>query len=94
MGMSLDGVSLALPEVELEPVDWAEYLDYLGIVGVPSGLLSGADPSAFHTLAARLAGENRRDRDCFRPRRRLRRVQHVDAGAGTAARARHGARCT
>ena len=57
MGMSLDGVSLALPEVELEPVDWAEYLDYLGIVGVPSGLLSGADPSAFHTLAARLAGE-------------------------------------
>ncbi len=57
MGMSLDGVSLALPEVGLEPLDWAEYVDYLGIVGVPAGLLSGADPSAFHTLAARLAGE-------------------------------------
>ena len=25
---------------------------------MPAGLLSGADPSAFHTLAARLAGEN------------------------------------
>jgi GNAT superfamily N-acetyltransferase len=58
MGMSLDDISLARPEVELRPLDWAEYLEYLRIVGVPAGLLSGADPSAFHTLVARLAGEN------------------------------------
>jgi GNAT superfamily N-acetyltransferase len=58
MGMSLNDISLALPEVELGPLDWAEYLEYLRIVGAPAGLLSGADPSAFHILAARVAGES------------------------------------
>jgi GNAT superfamily N-acetyltransferase len=55
MGMVLADISLALPEVELGPPDWAEYLR---ILGVPAGLLSGADPSAFHILVARLAGED------------------------------------
>jgi GNAT superfamily N-acetyltransferase len=58
MGMSLDDISRARPEVELEPLDWTAYLEYLQIVGVPAGLLSGADPRAFHTLVARVAGEN------------------------------------
>ena len=58
MGMSLDPISLTLPEVELGPLDWPDYLKYLQVVGVPAGLLSGADPSAFHVLAARLGGEN------------------------------------
>jgi GNAT superfamily N-acetyltransferase len=58
MGMSLDGASLTLPEVELGPLAWPAYLEYLEIVGVPAGLLSGADPGAFHTLVARVAGEN------------------------------------
>jgi GNAT superfamily N-acetyltransferase len=58
MGMSIEDIAVALPEVELGPLDWAEYLEYLQIVGAPAGLLSGADPSAFHMLAARLAGEN------------------------------------
>ena len=58
MGMSLDIIALALPEVELGPLDWPDYVEYLQIVGVPAGLLSGADPRAFHTLAARHAGEN------------------------------------
>jgi ribosomal protein S18 acetylase RimI-like enzyme len=58
MGMSLDDISLALPEIDVAPLDWAEYLEYLRIVGMPAGLLSGADPSAFHALAVRLAGEN------------------------------------
>jgi GNAT superfamily N-acetyltransferase len=57
MGMSLDDIPLALPEVELGPADWDEYREYLRTVGAPAGLLSGADPSAFHTLAARVAGE-------------------------------------
>jgi GNAT superfamily N-acetyltransferase len=58
MGMSLDDGVLALPEVELGPLDWAAYLEYLQLVGVPAGLLGGADPSAFHTLVARRDGEN------------------------------------
>jgi ribosomal protein S18 acetylase RimI-like enzyme len=58
MGMSLDDLTPALSDVELGPLDWPEYLGYLRVVGVPAGLLSGANPRAFHTLAARLAGEN------------------------------------
>jgi GNAT superfamily N-acetyltransferase len=58
MGMSLDDASVPLPEIELGPLDWAEYLEYLQSVGVPAGLLSGANPTAFHLLAARLDGEN------------------------------------
>jgi GNAT superfamily N-acetyltransferase len=58
MGMALGDISLPLAEVELEPLDWAEYLEYLPLVGVPAGLLSGTDPSAFHTLVARRGGEN------------------------------------
>ena len=38
--------------------NWPEYLQYLENVGVPPGLLSGADPSRFHLLMARVAGEN------------------------------------
>jgi GNAT superfamily N-acetyltransferase len=38
--------------------DWSEYLEYLVAVEVPEGLLAGADPSAFHTLVARMDGEN------------------------------------
>jgi GNAT superfamily N-acetyltransferase len=57
MGMSLDEISIALPEVDFEPLDWAGYLEYLRVVGVAAGLLSGADPSAFHILGAQLAGE-------------------------------------
>jgi ribosomal protein S18 acetylase RimI-like enzyme len=55
MGLSSDDIAVGLPDVELGPADWAEYLR---ILGVPAGLLSGADPSAFHILVARLAGEN------------------------------------
>jgi GNAT superfamily N-acetyltransferase len=61
MGMWLDDVSPAPPEADVElrlSLDWDEYLPYLRSVGVPAGLLSGADPSAFHTLVARLDGEN------------------------------------
>lgn len=53
-----DGISLPLPAIELGPLDWPEYLEYLRSVGVPAGLLGGADPNAFHLLAARLDGEN------------------------------------
>jgi GNAT superfamily N-acetyltransferase len=57
MGMALDDVSCALPEVELAPAHWPEYLRYLQAFGVPAGLLGGTDPGAFHVVAARVAGE-------------------------------------
>jgi len=98
MGMSLDDISLALPEVDANvgPLsDWDEYLEYLRMVGVPAGLLGGADPSAFHTLVARLDGENvataiafDHDRDCG-----VYNMSTIEAarrrGIGTALTARH-----
>jgi GNAT superfamily N-acetyltransferase len=54
MGMSLGDIP-SLPAVEFGSPDWAEHLR---IIGMPAGLLGGADPSAFHILVARLAGEN------------------------------------
>jgi GNAT superfamily N-acetyltransferase len=52
MGMALHDGAPARPDVEFEELHWAAYLEYLLAVGVPAGLLSGADPSAFHTLGA------------------------------------------
>ena len=55
MGMTLDGIRVARPELELEPADWSEHLR---IAGVPPGLLSRIDTAAFHVLVARMSGEN------------------------------------
>jgi hypothetical protein len=52
MGMSLDDVSLELPDLELGPPDWAEYLRTLGV----PDLLAGAQPGGFHALVAQLGG--------------------------------------
>jgi hypothetical protein len=68
MGMALDDLRLPRPQLDLGPPDWSEYLR---ILGVPPGLLRGADHTAFHVLVARLGGESvaaamafDRDRDC------------------------------
>src|SRR6185312_16047595 len=50
MGASLDDPPGPAPRADLGPADWAEYLD---VLDVPAGLLAGADPAAFHVLAAR-----------------------------------------
>jgi ribosomal protein S18 acetylase RimI-like enzyme len=55
MGMTLDHIRLSRPDIELGPSDW---LEYLRIIGVPPGFLSGADRAAFHVLVARRGGEN------------------------------------
>jgi ribosomal protein S18 acetylase RimI-like enzyme len=92
MGMSLDDIALPRPEVDLGQSDWFEYLR---ILGVPAGLLSGADPTAFHILVARLEGENvatamafHHDGDCG-----IFNVSTLEAarrrGLGTALTARH-----
>jgi hypothetical protein len=57
MGIPLDGGSLGVPDAELETPAWEHYLAYLQAAGVPAGLLGGADPRAFHLLAARVGGE-------------------------------------
>jgi ribosomal protein S18 acetylase RimI-like enzyme len=55
MGMTLDGVRLPQPEIELGSLEWFEYLR---LFGLPAGLLSRLDFSAFHLLVARLDGES------------------------------------
>ena len=55
MGITLDDIRLSRPNIELGPPDWSEYLR---IIGVAPGFISGADQAAFHVLVARLGGEN------------------------------------
>jgi GNAT superfamily N-acetyltransferase len=55
MGMTLDGIRLPRPELELGPATWSEHLR---IAEVNPRLLSALDMSAFHILVAALRGEN------------------------------------
>jgi GNAT superfamily N-acetyltransferase len=58
MGMSLQDIAVARPELDFEPLDWPGYVAYLEAAGVAPGLLASADPTAFHLLAHRDGGEN------------------------------------
>jgi GNAT superfamily N-acetyltransferase len=53
MGMKLDRVTLARPELELGAVGWD---DYVRIFELPEGLLADGDHSRFHLLVAQLDG--------------------------------------
>jgi hypothetical protein len=55
MGMELRDVRLPRPTLDLGKAEW---LQHLRIVGVPHDFLENADPSPYHVLIARLAGEN------------------------------------
>jgi ribosomal protein S18 acetylase RimI-like enzyme len=55
MGMSLRGIRLPRPAVDLGQPDWSAYLR---IIGAPPGLMSGVDREAFKVLVARLEGED------------------------------------
>jgi ribosomal protein S18 acetylase RimI-like enzyme len=55
MGLSLDGMRVPRPELDLAPPDWFEYLR---IVGVAPDFLSAADPTAYHIVVARLDGDS------------------------------------
>ncbi len=55
MAMMLDDILVPRPRIDLAPADWDAHLR---IVEAPPGLLSGADLSAFHLLAASLDGES------------------------------------
>jgi ribosomal protein S18 acetylase RimI-like enzyme len=59
MAIALDGLTIPEPDIELAPAAWSQYLRFLEtLAGVPSGLLAGTDPSAFHVLLAVSGGEN------------------------------------
>jgi ribosomal protein S18 acetylase RimI-like enzyme len=53
MGMLLDDLRVAPPELELDAPQWPAYVAWLERVGVPPGLLARADPREFHLLIAR-----------------------------------------
>ena len=55
MGMSLADLRLPRPDIDLAPPDW---FDYLRTLGMSADIPSGADPTAYHVLIARLDGEN------------------------------------
>jgi GNAT superfamily N-acetyltransferase len=58
MGMDLAAdLRLPRPELGLERADWGAYLRHLERFGLPSGLLGGVDPDAFHVLLATRDGE-------------------------------------
>jgi ribosomal protein S18 acetylase RimI-like enzyme len=58
MATSLDAFAPPPPPIGVVTSDWTEYLDYLRGLGMPAGLLSGVDPTAFQVVAARVAGEH------------------------------------
>jgi ribosomal protein S18 acetylase RimI-like enzyme len=52
-GIALDDLRVSCSEVALGPATWSEYLR---VLDVPPGLLTGVDHTAFHVLVARLDG--------------------------------------
>jgi GNAT superfamily N-acetyltransferase len=55
MGMTLDELRLAWPQVDIAPADWSEHLR---VGELPPKLLIAGDHAAFHILVARHDGEN------------------------------------
>lgn len=53
MGMPLDRITMARPDLELVSIEWSEYVR---VFELPDGLLAGADHSMFHVLVACLGG--------------------------------------
>lgn len=56
MGMPVASAVPPRASVDVRPVAWREYLEYLWSAGVPEGLLGGSDGEAFHALAVRGPG--------------------------------------
>jgi GNAT superfamily N-acetyltransferase len=71
MAMSLGDQLPTHPEVEIERLEWSEYVEYLHAAGLPDGFLADGDPAAFHVLGIRRNGDYvasaiafDHDRDC------------------------------
>jgi GNAT superfamily N-acetyltransferase len=50
MAMALDDARLPSPDPRVVPAGWPDHLAHLVRVGVPEGLLAGADGAAFHVV--------------------------------------------
>jgi GNAT superfamily N-acetyltransferase len=57
MGMALSDIKSPRPAIDLAPPRWADYLRYLGLVGISPELLRDVAADAFHLLIARVDGE-------------------------------------
>jgi ribosomal protein S18 acetylase RimI-like enzyme len=58
MAMSLDDLVAPAPNVEIHEPSWPDYQEFLELVGVPPGLLSGVDAAKLDVVMARLDGTN------------------------------------
>jgi len=58
MAISLDDLVAPAPTVELREPSWPEYWDFLQLVDVPSGLLSGVDATRLDVVMATVDGTN------------------------------------
>src|SRR5215216_1894146 len=58
MGMWLEEVAVAVPEIHVGRPTWPEYQEFLELVGVPPGLLPSVDATALEVSMARLRGRN------------------------------------
>jgi GNAT superfamily N-acetyltransferase len=58
MGMALSDITSPRPAIDLAPPRWADYLHYLGLVGISPELLRDVAADAFHLLIARVDGEH------------------------------------
>jgi ribosomal protein S18 acetylase RimI-like enzyme len=58
MGLSMEELAVAVPEIHVGRPTWPEYQEFLELVGVPAGLLPHVDPTALEVATARLRGRN------------------------------------
>jgi ribosomal protein S18 acetylase RimI-like enzyme len=57
MAMSLDAMGIPQPHARLTSADWPQYVQVLGKLGAPEGLLRDMDPIDFHAAVACLDGK-------------------------------------
>ena len=57
MAMSLDGIAIPQPHPCLASADWPQYVQLLGELGAPAGVLRDMDPVDFHAAVGCLDGK-------------------------------------
>jgi ribosomal protein S18 acetylase RimI-like enzyme len=57
MAMSLRSIDMPQPQPRLTSADWPQYVQVLGELGAPEGLLTGMDPTGFHAVLGCLDGQ-------------------------------------
>jgi ribosomal protein S18 acetylase RimI-like enzyme len=57
MAMSLDAIQIPQPHPRLTSTDWPHYVQVLGELGAPEGVLSNMDPTDFHAAVGCVDGQ-------------------------------------